>query len=172
VRAAFEDFAKDKPGWQDVLAVLSEPSHLSKVGVVATCQQDKEEILRQLRADYETSGRAPTRLEFISAVGLSDYRLRILFGSWKNAIDEAGICRRHISNAELLSDWGKAASKLGRIPTHRSYGEVGRYCFTTFIHRFGRWSFVPGAFKEFAQGKPEWADILAMVETQRTAEKL
>ena len=74
-----------------------------------------------------------------------------------------------LESCETIEDWGKTARRnrallriRARFPRH-IYRREGKYNPPTLANRFGGWSSVPRAFRNFAKGKREWADVLALV---------
>ncbi len=64
---------------------------------------------------------------------------------------------------ELLTDWGETVRKLRAVPSRRAYDLNGKHYPITLEKRFGGWPALPQAFRDFATGKREWADVLAFV---------
>jgi len=110
--------------------------------------------------------RAPTRSEFISLTGISEYYITRIFSSWHDAIRAAGLQPRFLNvpvkDTELLKDWGDVAQKLRALPSRRAYRRNGKYDLRKLERRFGRWSLIPRVFADFAKDKPEWSDVLAL----------
>ncbi|MGB8475114.1 MAG: hypothetical protein WCE61_13600, partial [Candidatus Acidiferrum sp.] len=63
----------------------------------------------------------------------------------------------------LLEDWGEAARKNRAIPPRHIHLRLGNYNPGTLAKRFGGWRAVPEAFRHFAKGKREWADVMALL---------
>jgi Homing endonuclease associated repeat len=134
---------------------------------------DKKQILNSIAAVARQLGRAPSRSEFISRSGISLHFVLQSFPSWRAAIQAAGL-RPHtlnvrIEDTSLLEDWGKTARRnkavlrnRARLPRH-IYRRQGKYNPHTLANRFGGWSSVPRAFRKFAMGKREWADVMALL---------
>jgi hypothetical protein len=112
-------------------------------------------------------GRAPSRVEFIRATGLTENRVLSHFQSWNEAISECGFqphtTNLRIENAALLADWASLVRKSRRIPTRSQYKRDGRYSAGVFESHFGPWSSIPTHFRTFAEGRPEWADVLPLL---------
>ena len=129
--------------------------------------QDKQQILRSITKLAKKLGRAPRQHELLSEEGITWYSVSQFFPKWSDAVKAAGLqpytrnARRE--DSELLRDWGETVRKKGAIPQHRAYGCEGKYDPRTIDKRFGRWSRVPQAFRDFAKGKREWADVLALL---------
>jgi hypothetical protein len=63
----------------------------------------------------------------------------------------------------LLEDWGEIVRRHRAIPPRHAYRREGKYDTRTMERRLGRWSTLPEVFRNFAQGKPEWADVVALL---------
>jgi hypothetical protein len=130
-------------------------------------RSDKQRVLEALVAIARRTGRSPSRREFIAHSGIPESTVSRFFPRWNAAVRAAGLepntrNQRH-EDRELLEDWGQAARKNHKIPTRRTYRHSGAFDQRTLARRFGRWSEVREAFRTFAQGKPEWADVLALL---------
>ena len=75
-----------------------------------------------------------------------------------------------LEDQALLEDWGQAVRRNRGIPGHGSYRRYGKHSPNTLQKRFGRWSTIPQVFRNFAEGKPEWADVLTFLPAE-AAEK-
>ena len=134
---------------------------------------DKKQILNSIAAIAKQFGRAPSRSEFISRSGISLHFVLQSFPSWSEAIQAAGLrpytLNVRIEDTSLLEDWGKTARRNKAVLRNRArlpryiYRRQGKYSPHTLANRFGGWSSVPRAFRKFAMGKREWADILALL---------
>jgi hypothetical protein len=128
---------------------------------------DKQHILDSLAAIARGAGRPPSRSEFLSLSGISEHAVLQFFPSWSAALRAAGLqpytLNLRLEDRELLEDWGCAARKNHKIPTRRAYRHLGKFDTRTFERRFGPWSQLPQVFRNFAQSKPEWADVLALL---------
>jgi len=130
-------------------------------------QPDKELILDSLAAIARGAGRPPTRREFLSLSGISEYAVLKAIPSWNAALEAAGLApytgNVRLEDDELLEDWGDAVRRNRGIVTCRAYHKLGKFGLRTIENRFGAWSQVPEVFRKFAQGKPEWTDVLALL---------
>lgn len=130
-------------------------------------QPDKEFILECLQAIARGAGRSPSRSEFISLSGISEHQISLFFPTWNDAVRGAGLVPNtlniRLEDRELLEDWGYAVRRSRAIPARRAYHHLGKFDHRTFERRFGPWSKLPETFRNFAQGKPEWADVLALL---------
>ena len=131
----------------------------------------KQHILNSIAATAKQLGRTPTRGEFLSRSGISLRSVLRWFPKWSAAIRAAGLrpysLNVRIADRALLEDWGKTVrgnrtilKYRDRLPRH-IYRRQGKFNPHTLALRFGGWAAVPRAFREFATGKPEWADVLA-----------
>ena len=128
---------------------------------------DKQQILSSIKALAKKSGRAPSRSEFISHSGITLRSVLQWFSTWNDAVRAAGL-RPYARNARiddrrLLEDWAKVVRKTRTLPPRRVYLLYGKYDPCTLAKRFGGYSSLPAAFRDFAKGKREWGDVLALV---------
>jgi len=140
-----------------------------------TALPERDEVLNAIRAAGQSLGRPPSRAEFKSSSGMTEYQVLKHFPSWREAVRAAGL-EPHSTNVAidpevLLEDWGEFVRRVRRIPTRDHYRRDGTYSPGVFEKRFGPWSAVPLRFREFADGKPEWADVVALlpIEHARTS---
>ncbi len=128
---------------------------------------DKQLILDSLAAIARGAGRPPSRSEFASLSGISEHSVLQFFPSWNAALRAAGLqpytLNLRLEDRELLEDWGYAVRRNHKIPARRVYRHLGKFDHRTFERRFGPWSHLPEVFRNFAQDKPEWADVLALL---------
>jgi hypothetical protein len=128
---------------------------------------DKQHILDSLVAIARGAGRAPSRSEFASLSGISEHHVAQFFPTWNEAVRAAGLrpntLNLRLEDCELLEDWGYAVRRNHKIPTRRVYRHLGKFDHRTFERRFGTWSQLPEVFRNFAQSKPEWADVVALL---------
>ena len=127
----------------------------------------KRQILNAIAALAKKLGRTPTCREFFSQAGISRHSLSKFFLKWNDAVRATGlrpyVRHPYVADSELLKDWGKTARKNGATPGLYVYRRYGIHSPSTFQARFGRWSKIPEAFRNFAKGKPEWADVVALL---------
>src|SRR5260370_27448990 len=135
----------------------------------------KQEVLDSIGAIAKQLGRAPSHSEFFSRAGMSRYSVAKFFPKGNDAVRAAGLnprrLRVQLQDSELLTDWGETARRKRALPSWRGYLVEGKYDPRTLEKRFGGWPSVPLAFCNFAQGKREWADVLALVAVSRRKEK-
>ena len=128
---------------------------------------DKGFIADSLARMAKGAGRGPSRREFLSNSGISEHAVLKCFPSWNAALQAAGLEPYTVNlrrdDRELLEDWGHVLRRNRKIPTCRAYFRLGKFGLRTIEQRFGAWSKVPEIFRQFAQGKPEWADVLALL---------
>ena len=127
----------------------------------------KQHIVDSIRAIARGLGRAPTRSEFVRLAGISEYFVSQCFPSWNDAVRSAGLhpytLNVRLEDSALLEDWGETVRRNLKIPSRRTYRREGQYDTRTVERRFGPWSSLPGVFRNFAQSKPEWADVTALL---------
>ncbi len=97
------------------------------------------------------------------------------YSCWNEALTAAGYhfqpWHEPIPPEVLLADWGRVARKLGHPPNLKTYRINGSYDDGTFRKRFGSWINACRAFRKFAAGKPEWADVLSVCPPIRPGAK-
>jgi hypothetical protein len=132
-----------------------------------------QQIVDAIAAVARKLGRAPTRSEFISLTGISEYYITRFFSTWHDALRAAGLQPRFlkvpVEDTELLKDWGDVARKLRAAPSRRAYRREGKYDLRTLERRFGRWSLIPRAFAGFAKDIPEWSDVVSLLPAPNEA---
>jgi hypothetical protein len=128
---------------------------------------DKNAVLDAIRRAAQTLGHSPSRAEFRAKSGLSEYQVLQHFPSWREAVRAAGLepdsTNVKLDDGTLLEDWGEMVRRDRQIPTRDHYRREGKYSPGVFEKHFGPWSAIPAKFREFAQNKVQWADILALL---------
>jgi hypothetical protein len=136
---------------------------------------DKQLILDSLAAIAREAGRPPSRSEFISLSGIAEHQVSQFFPTWNDAVRAAGLqpftLNVRLKDRQLLADWAYAVRRNGKIPPRRAYRHLGQFDVRTFQRRFGPWSKLPEVFRKFAEGKPEWADVVALLPTPKPQPK-
>jgi len=134
---------------------------------------DQQLILTSLSALAKELGRPPSRSEFISASKISEHKISQFFPTWGDAVRAAGfhpyIVNARLNDRALLRDWANVVRAIRKIPARRSYRHLGQFDPRTFERRFGPWSKLPEVFRKFAQDKPEWADVVALLPVPKPA---
>lgn len=131
---------------------------------------DKQHVINSIVRIAKELGHAPSRSEFIARSGISSHFVLRRFRGWNDAVRAAGL-DPNTSNVRVedraLEDWGKQVRR-NRGP-HPLYAHMhdGKYDPSTIEKRFGPWSKVSEAFRKFAKGKPEWADVLALLPARK-----
>ena len=127
----------------------------------------KEDILGSISAMATRMGRPPSLSEFLALSGISEYSVSQCFPSWNDAVKTAGLkpntSNVRLDDTELLKSWGETVRKNRAIPSRRAYQREARYDLRTIERRFGSWSSIPETFRKFAERKPEWADVIALL---------
>ncbi len=134
----------------------------------ASGKLEREALLAEIRAaEAAGGGQRLTLRSFLAQSNVTELELRKVFPKWRSAMRAAG-CRLPgptcvVETGELLADWGETARKLGRVPKYREHMQGGRYHADTLARRLLGWNKVPARFRQFAEGKPEWNDVLTML---------
>ena len=135
----------------------------------------KQHILDSIRAIARGLGRAPSHSEFFSRAGISRYEVAKFFPKWNDAVRAAGLeprkLRVSLQDSELLRDWGETARRKRALPSWRGYLMEGKYDPRTLEKRFGGWPAVRRAFCNFAKGKREWADVVALLPARTSKQE-
>lgn len=127
----------------------------------------KDQIISAIKEIAAELGRPPSRSEFLKRSGISEYYVTKFFIGWRQAVAESGL-EPNLSNVKiddevLLQDWGCVVREIRHIPTQVLYRKSGKFSLSTYEKRFGPWSVIPQKFREFAQERPEWVDVLALL---------
>lgn len=130
----------------------------------------QEVVLTAIRSAAGSLGRPPSRSEFKQSSGMTEYQVLKHFPSWREAVRAAGL-EPHSTNVPidpgmLLEDWGEFVRRVRRIPTRDQYRREGTYSVGVFEKKFGPWSSIPAAFREFADGKSDWSDVMALIPVE------
>jgi hypothetical protein len=128
---------------------------------------DKQRILKSIATIAKQLGHTPSILEFAAHAEISRYSLFRLFPRWNEAVRAAGLKPNRLyarpEDSELLKDWGEVVRKKRALPSRWAYRLAGKFYPLTLAKRFGGWESLPQAFRNFAKGKREWADVLALL---------
>ena len=128
---------------------------------------NQQQIVKSIAAMAKRLGRAPSLLEFVTGSCIPKNSVFRLFPRWNDAVRAAGLQPYRLylrpEDHELLTDWGETVRKLGAVPSRRAYDLNGKHYPITLEKRFGGWPALPQAFRDFAKGKREWADVRALL---------
>jgi len=104
---------------------------------------DQSELLEALQDLAAERDKRPTKAMVTSDSEYSVYAYKTEFGSWRNALEAAGIewsTNARIPDEELLSEIRRLANELEKRPTAREMDADGQYASATYQFRFGAWS--------------------------------
>ena len=99
-------------------------------------------LLPDIRRVADSLGRTPTSDEYDELGAYSTHTIRDRFGSWNEALVEAGLepNRQYgTSRRELLDDLRRVADELERTPTRAEYNDRGRFSVGALRYRFDSW---------------------------------
>ncbi|HEV2196137.1 MAG TPA: hypothetical protein VGR55_11180 [Candidatus Acidoferrum sp.] len=139
--------------------------------VALTRASDKKRITDSIARIARELGRPPSRSEFINRSGISSHFVLRRFRGWNDAVRAAGLnpntSNIRVEDRALLEDWGKQVRKNRGLHSLYAHMHDGKYDPSTIEKRFGPWSKIPQAFRKFAKGKREWADVLALLPVRK-----
>ncbi|ACM58521.1 conserved hypothetical protein [Halorubrum lacusprofundi ATCC 49239] len=130
-----------------------------------------EELLDDLRALADELGRSPTSRDMREHGSHSARTYTRRFGSWADAVDEAGIdlptetttdASNQIPTADLIADLQRLGEELDRRPKTTDVSEHGAHGLATYQRRFGSWreALEAAGFDPYAD-RPSDDDLLA-----------
>src|SRR5690242_19046106 len=99
----------------------------------------KEEILAAIKECAEKLGHPPSLPELANVIDVSMRRLRLMFGTYGNALCEAGLKPRRnflMPLEALFKDWARVTRNLGRMPTISEYENLGEFSVRPLLTRF------------------------------------
>jgi hypothetical protein len=112
----------------------------------------------------------------LSTSGFREYQILTHYPGWNDAVVAAGLqpytSNQVIDETDLWQDWARLVRRHRHIPTVAAYRREGRHSPRSFEKRFGSWSCLPDRFREFAGGRSEWADVLALLPVTLSADTL
>jgi Homing endonuclease associated repeat len=128
---------------------------------------EKSDVIDAIREIVNQLGRAPSRAEFKARTSVSEYQILKHFPGWREALRASGVepnsTNVRLEDGVLLEDWGELVRKHRHIPTRDLYRKEGKYSPGVFEKHFGPWSAIPAQFRSFAQGNPDWADVVTLL---------
>ena len=101
-----------------------------------------EDLIEAIRNLANELGRVPTAPEMNEQGAYSQRTCANRFGSWANAVLEAGLepaGKQNIPKPELLAEIDRLASELGHAPTVEEMNSEGQYHVATYYDRFESW---------------------------------
>ena len=126
---------------------------------------DRKQVSEAIGLAAKKLGRPPHRGELPRVAGVSHSAVLKHFACLRDAVRACGLepSRRglKVPEQDLLEDFGRVATELGRPPNRNEYLRHGKYASGTFYARFGSWGAVTEAYRNIHRGG---------TETRRTAE--
>jgi hypothetical protein len=130
---------------------------------------EKNAVLDAIKKLAKALGRAPSLTEFKKSSGMSPYYVARHFETWGAAVRAAGLepdsSRMPIPPETLLQDWAMVARRAQHIPTLARYRLEGSHAPGVLVKNFGPWADIPGVFRKWAESRPEWSDVIALIPT-------
>ncbi len=108
-----------------------------------------DDLAAELRRLADALGHPPTESEMSKLGDHSPETYRERYGSWADALDEAGLDPRlrptaggksRIPTAKLVAELQRVAGECGRAPTVAEMRERGDHGVATYLDRFGSWN--------------------------------
>lgn len=142
---------------------------------MAEFTDDQKAIIKAIQDVARSLGyappKAPSRDEFTShPLGMTERRVLKPFPDGYNAAVRAaeltpniGGKQSRIKDEQLLEEYGRVVRERGEIPTGPRFDLDGIYSRSVYTNRFGPWSSMPAKFRGFAEGRPEWADVVVLL---------
>jgi hypothetical protein len=137
---------------------------------MAKTADSPDAIIDAIRSIERETGRVPSKADFIRHSGMSEHQVLKHFpDGYSAAVKAAGLqpnmggSKRILNDDQLLEEYGRVVRQLRQIPTAAKFNYEGKYNSATYSGRFGPWSNMPRAFSDFARGKPEWVDVVALL---------
>jgi len=133
----------------------------------------KDEILDAIRQCAKDLGRSPSRPEFKKASGFTEYMVTNHFPNWSSAVKAAGLqphlmANQPVTAEQLLEDWATIVRQMRQIPTREQYRHQGNFNVATFDKKgIGPWKQLPHHFRKFAESRPQWIDVLALLPPEQ-----
>lgn len=103
----------------------------------------REILIEELRQYADEFGRTPSVSIYQKDGPFGRDMYENEFGSWSNALDEAGLGKARKfehEEDELIGELYRLKNKLGRTPARRHMDEYGEYGVTVYSTRFGTWN--------------------------------
>ena len=104
-----------------------------------------EELLNDLHRVADIVGSSPSQPEYSRHGNYSKSTIQRRFGSWNEALIEAGLAiekrdEKKFSDSELIADLQQVAKVIGETPSADQYDEFGKHGSATLTRRFGGWN--------------------------------
>jgi len=102
-----------------------------------------EELINHLQEVAEELGKTPSVSEMNDCGDWSDSTYHSHFGSWNNALEEAGFERREKdkpSKQKLINHLQELAEDLGKKPAKMEMNDCGEWSGSTYQYHFGSWN--------------------------------
>ena len=130
----------------------------------------REQMIADIQEVAERLGRQPSVTEFRRERRISWRRIGTIFGTWRQALLEAGMEPGNqgprLPLEELAKDWMGLVRNLGRIPRETEYSLLSRFSTGPLYSRFGGWRNIPAGMLEFMLKEgltEEWKDVFEIV---------
>lgn len=128
--------------------------------MMKTVEITRERIIGEIRRIAEELGSDQLSLsKFHSNSEISKWHIWKLFDSWNEAIEEAGLVphteKEKISEDDLFIEMKRVFLAFGGICNRTKFARLARYSVDVYKKRFGRWSSVLSAFRDWLKANSE-----------------
>ena len=135
----------------------------------------KEEIIASIRSITKKLGVVPGLRELENLTNIRRHDIIRLFGNYAAALKDCRLQKvgsgMRTSTKDLVLDWARVVRKQKKIPRLYEYERDGLYSEVPFRKRFGIWSNLPTAMKQYAVENGltrEWRDVIALIDGRPT----
>jgi len=146
--------------WKDALQQAGLPSKQKKYS--------RQELLKELSRLAEKLGDTPRIKDIEQKTEISSFAYRNEFGSWNNALREAGFTPNveKIGRQRLLEELRRLSKKLERTPRKLDMAKRGRYSPSAYQNEFGSWNngLRAGGFEPNLRSEIPKPNLLAEIE--------
>lgn len=138
--------------WHDACLFAGvEPPYDDRSGRHSGGRHSDEDLLEELQRVGEIVGRPPSTLDFVEHGRMSPTTVGKRFGSWYDALEEAGFStetrsegpepqgRRRATDETLLRRLREFAVEIGHAPSTTEFDKEGPHAPTTLRNRWGSW---------------------------------
>ncbi len=131
----------------------------------------QQEIICVIQECAENLKRIPTLAELIDKTKVTQRQIVKQFGSYTRALLVCNLERycggTRLTMEELFNDWASVTRRLKKVPSRTEYGALAKHSDTPLRARFGTWTRVPLAWKNYIEKQDrmeECKDLLEIID--------